>query len=64
MKRKTIMIAMALACLLQQGCYTVVNRDGEYFASTKYANEEIDGATYVQRMTELTTSARDKIDED
>ena len=41
MKRKMIVITMALACLLQQGCYTVVNRDGEYFASTKYANEEI-----------------------
>ena len=30
----------------------------------QYSNEEIDGATYAQRMAELTTSARDENDED
>ncbi len=30
----------------------------------QYANEETDGATYAQKMMELTTSARDEIDED
>ena len=30
----------------------------------QYADEEIDGATYAERMMELTTSARDEIDED
>ena len=30
----------------------------------QYANEEIDGATYAQKMMELTTSARDESDED
>ncbi|MDO5100727.1 MAG: hypothetical protein Q4D52_04085 [Eubacteriales bacterium] len=30
----------------------------------QYADEEIDGATYLQKMMELTTSARDEIDED
>ena len=28
-----------------------------------YADEEIDGATYMQKMMELTSSARDEIDE-
>ena len=30
----------------------------------QYADEEIDGATYAQKMIELTTSARDEDDED
>lgn len=30
----------------------------------QYADEEIDGATYLQEMMELTTSARGKIEED
>ena len=30
----------------------------------QYADEEIDGATYSQKMIELTTSARSNIDED
>ena len=30
----------------------------------RYADEEIDGTTYAQRMMELTTSAQDEIDED
>ena len=30
----------------------------------QYANEEIDGDTYAQKMMELTTSARDEMDED
>lgn len=30
----------------------------------QYANEEIDGATYAQKMMELTTSAQSEIDED
>ena len=30
----------------------------------QYADEEIDGATYAQKMMELTTSARDESDED
>ena len=30
----------------------------------QYANEEIDGYTYAQKMMELTTSARDEMDED
>lgn len=29
----------------------------------QYANEEIDGATYQQKMMELTTSVRDENDE-
>ena len=29
-----------------------------------FANEEIDGDTYVQKMMELTISARDEMDED
>ncbi|MDE5584215.1 MAG: hypothetical protein K2J08_10995 [Ruminococcus sp.] len=29
----------------------------------QYADEEIDGATYVQKMMELTTSVRNEIDE-
>ena len=30
----------------------------------QYDDEEIEGATYAQKMMELTTSARDEIDED
>lgn len=30
----------------------------------QYANEEIDGDTYAQKMMELTTSAQDEMDED
>ncbi len=30
----------------------------------QYADEEIDGATYQQKMMELTTSARGEIDDD
>lgn len=30
----------------------------------QYDNEEIDGATYAQKMIELTTSARNESDED
>lgn len=30
----------------------------------QYADEEIDGVTYAEKMMELTTSARDEIDED
>ena len=30
----------------------------------QYADEEIDGDTYAQKMMELTTSAREKMDED
>lgn len=30
----------------------------------QYADEEIDGATYSQKMMELTTSMRGKIEED
>ena len=30
----------------------------------QYANGEIDGETYAQKMMELTTSARDEIEED
>lgn len=30
----------------------------------QYANEEIDGDTYAQKMMELTTSVQDKMDED
>ena len=30
----------------------------------QYADEEIDGATYAERMMELTTSARDEIDDE
>ena len=30
----------------------------------QYANEEIDGPTYAQKMMELTTSARGEVDED
>ena len=30
----------------------------------RYANEEIDGNTYMQKMMELTTSAQDEMDED
>lgn len=30
----------------------------------QYADEEIDGATYAQKMMELTTSAQREIDED
>lgn len=30
----------------------------------QYADEEIDGNTYAQKMMELTTSARDDMDED
>ena len=30
----------------------------------QYDNEEIDGATYLQKMMELTTSARDESQED
>ena len=30
----------------------------------QYADEEIDSATYAQRMMELTTSAQDEIDEE
>ncbi len=30
----------------------------------QYADEEIDGATYAQKMMELTTSARDESDEE
>ena len=30
----------------------------------QYADEEIDGDTYSQKMTELTTSAQAEIDED
>lgn len=29
-----------------------------------YADEEIDGDTYAQKMMKLTTSARDEMDED
>ena len=30
----------------------------------QYADEEIDGVTYAEKMMKLTTSARDEIDED
>ena len=30
----------------------------------QYADEEIDGDTYAQKMMELTTSVRDEMDED
>ena len=30
----------------------------------QYSDEEIDGTTYAQKMMELTTSARDEINED
>lgn len=30
----------------------------------QYANEEIEGSTYLQKMMELTTTAQDEIDED
>ena len=30
----------------------------------QYADEEIDGATYMQKMMELTTSVQDEMDED
>lgn len=30
----------------------------------QYGDEEIDGATYAQKMIELTTSAQSEIDED
>lgn len=30
----------------------------------QYADEEIDGSTYAQKMMELTTSAQSEIDED
>ena len=30
----------------------------------QYADEEIDGDTYARKMMELTTSARDEMDED
>ena len=30
----------------------------------QYADEEIDGVAYAEKMMELTTSARDEIDED
>ena len=30
----------------------------------QYADEEIDGATYVQKMMELTTAAKNEKDED
>lgn len=30
----------------------------------QYSDEEIDGVTYAERMTELTTSARDESDEE
>jgi hypothetical protein len=30
----------------------------------QYADEEIDAATYSEKMMELTTSAREEIDED
>lgn len=30
----------------------------------QYANEEIDGPTYAERMMELTTSAQTEIEED
>lgn len=30
----------------------------------QYANEEIEGGTYLQKMMELTTTAQDEIDED
>ena len=30
----------------------------------QYSDEEIDGATYAQKMMELTTSARDESNED
>ena len=31
---------------------------------SQYADEEIDGDTYVQKMMELTTSVRNEMDED
>ena len=30
----------------------------------QYADEEIDGTTYAQKMIELTSSARDELDDD
>lgn len=35
MKRLMAMIVMAVSCLLQQGCYMFVDREGKYYASTK-----------------------------
>lgn len=37
MKRAISMIVVAVSCLLQQGCYMFVDREGKYFASTKEA---------------------------
>ena len=36
MKRAISMIVMAVACLLQQGCYMFVDRENKYYASTEY----------------------------
>ena len=35
-----------------------------HLLACKISNEEIDGDTYAQKMMELTTSARDEMDED
>ena len=35
-----------------------------YELMRQYGDEEIDGAAYAQKMMELTTSARDEMDED
>ena len=37
MKRVISMSVMVVSCLLQQGCYMFVDREGKYFASTKEA---------------------------
>lgn len=35
MKKVIAMIVVAVSCLLQQGCYMFVDREGKYYASTK-----------------------------
>lgn len=35
MKRLMAMIVIAVSCLLQQGCYMFVDREGQYYSSTK-----------------------------
>ena len=35
-RRATLSVGLALFCLLQQGCYMFVEREGKYYASTKH----------------------------
>lgn len=40
MKRVMVMLVIVVTCLAQQGCYTTVDRKGQYYASTKWLWEK------------------------